>query len=169
MGRGPGHSQAVRRRTEAGVTLVEMLVVLSVIAVAAGVVMLRFPASPGSTAATEAGALALALTQASDQALTSGRARSLEWSADGYHVVAWVPGSGWAEEPGRQRRLAPAIALARSDGGTNEPVLIGTDALSAPASFQLGTGASAWRVVFDGLAAEALPLAAPQPAPGAGP
>ena len=167
--RGFGNARPAQRGTEAGVTLVEMLVVLSVIAVAAGVVMLRFPAGTGSTVATEAGALALTLTRASDQALSTGRARSLEWSADGYHVLAWVPGTGWTEEPGLQRRLAASATLARSDGGTKAPVLLGTDALSAPATFRLGTGAAAWRVAFDGLTARALPLAAADPALAAPP
>ena len=153
--------QPLRRRSDSGITLVEMLVVLAVIAVAAGVVMLRFPGNAGTTPATEAVALALALTTASDQALTSGRPRSLDWAEDGYRVLHWLPGSGWVAEPGTVRALAPASALTRSDGAAAGPVLIGTDALTAPATFTLGTGTAAWVVAFDGLAARAQPEAAP--------
>lgn len=153
--------QPPQRRRDAGITLVEMLVVLSVIAVAAGVVMLRFPGNAGATPATEAVALALVLTRASDQALTSGRPRSLDWGQDGYRVLHWLPGSGWVAEVGTERALAPASALTRPDGAVAGPVVIATDALTAPAIFRLGTGTAAWLVAFDGLAAQAMPEAAP--------
>lgn len=157
----PAHR--LHRDAQAGITLVEMLVVLSVIAVAAGVVMLRFPGGSGNTPSAEAAALALVLTAASDQALTSGRARALDWSATGYRLLEWLPGSGWIESAGSQRTLAASSALASDTGAA--PMVIGSDALTAPASFTLGSGAAAWVVAFDGLAAQPIPPDFAQAAP----
>jgi len=149
-----------RRNIQAGITLVEMLVVLSIIAVAAGLVMLRFPGQRGTDVAGEAAALALLLDAASTQALATGRPRVLVWQADRYALMQWLPGSGWQTQDGTSRNLSADAALSRSDGGT-AALVIGSDALTPPARFAIGSGQAAWLVAFDGIGATALPGAAP--------
>ncbi len=77
-----------RRGAEAGLTLVEMLVVLAIIAVASGAAMLSFGGDGGPRAAdAEARKLAIALQRASDDALVASRPASMAWTAEGYAVA----------------------------------------------------------------------------------
>ena len=142
------------RRADSGVTLIEMLVVLSIISIAAGVLMLRFSDLTGNDPKAEAGHLAEVLTEAAETALYSGNPGALVWSQDGYRVETFKPGLGWqiVERQG-QRDLAAGITLRRNDGHDG-PLMIAPGGIALPARFLLTTVDAAWRVDFNGLSAE---------------
>lgn len=94
----PPTSRAARRRApDAGITLVEVLVVLALMGIAAGAVGLSLgPAARGTSARAEADLLVARMRRASDEALLAGRPVALAWSDRGYRFMAledevWMP------------------------------------------------------------------------------
>ena len=85
------------RARDAGVTLVEVLVVLVLIGVMAGAVGLSLgPIDRGDTLRREATLLTARLNRAADEALLTGDAMAFLWNADGYRFEVrrgadWVP------------------------------------------------------------------------------
>ncbi len=169
------------RHPESGVTLVEMLVVLSIIGVAAGAILLRSPGNGSGQAKTEALRLAALLSQASDTALITGQVQALVWSADGYYLLSARPDGGWSQPlAATSRSFAGPLRLSRRDG-LSAPLIIAASGLAGPASLTLTTGPGSgpdsgpdsgpntrtdtrtdtWRVDFDGLVAAARPEPAP--------
>lgn len=101
------------RRPQAGVTLVEILVVLALIGVVAGAVSLGLsPASRGPSPREEADLLAARMRRASDEVLLTGQAVALVWSERDYRFLALVEG-GWAPHPvpllGQAKTLGDAV------------------------------------------------------------
>lgn len=87
------------RASDAGVTLVEILVVLALIGTVASVVGLGLaPASRGLDAREEAELLAARMRRASEEVLLTGQAAALVWSGREYHFLALVDGA-WAPHP----------------------------------------------------------------------
>lgn len=80
-------------RTRQGFTLVELLVVIAVIGVAATAVVLSAP-DPRPTAAREAERFAARLTLAREEAILTNRAVAVRLSPDGYRFEAY-DGQGW--------------------------------------------------------------------------
>ena len=79
-----------RRHGEAGVSLVEVLVVLAIIGVMAGVGVLGLGAADrGARAEAEARRLADRLQLAADEVLVTGTPHALVWDAEGYRFLAW--------------------------------------------------------------------------------
>ena len=142
------------RREDAGVTLIEMLVVLSIISIAAGVLTLRFSNLTGNDPKAEAGQLADVLTQAGETALYSGNPSALIWSQTGYRVETFKPGLGWKVTEGHgQHDLAAGLSLRRNDGHDG-PLMIAPSGIALPARFLLTSADAAWGVAFNGLSAE---------------
>lgn len=139
------------RKADAGVTLIEMLVVLSIISIAAGVLILKFAGPSSADPRAEAGRLADTLSQAAETALYSGNPSRLIWSADSYRIDTFKPGLGWqpteASEP-----LANGLSLRRNDGHDG-PLMIAPGGIALPARFLLTSAAASWRVDFNGLSA----------------
>ena len=142
------------RRSDSGVTLIEMLVVLSIISIAAGVLILRFSGLVGNNPKAEAGNLAEVLTEAAETALYSGNPSALVWSSDSYRIETFKPGLGWqtAQDHG-QHDLAAGVTLRRNDGHDG-PLVIAPSGIALPARFLLTSADAAWRVDFNGLSAE---------------
>lgn len=129
------------RDPQAGVTLVEVLVVLVLVGVMAGAIGLRVGdrdavASAETRAATR---LAVQLTEAATEALATGTAQYLIWDADGYQLS----GSG-------DRRIAARISTAPGQYPITPDLL---PDLSGPLRLTLGPRT----VMFDGARAFVLP------------
>ena len=107
-----GGDRRVRRDPQAGLTLIEMLVVLVIVAVMAGVAVLGLGAlDRGARAEAEARRLADRLQLASDQVLVSGAPLAMVWDAGGYRFLRWDAGQGaWAASGAGADRPAPRAA-----------------------------------------------------------
>lgn len=141
-----------QRRGDSGLTLIEMLVVLSILSIAAGVLILRFAPHGSRDPAAEAGHLADLLAAAGETALYSGTLQALVWTSDRYRLDIYHPGTGWQTELGDAGRvLGSGLSLSRDTG--DGPLLIAPGGLALPAAFRLTSPARVWRVDFDGLSA----------------
>ncbi|QFT61973.1 hypothetical protein FIU91_03445 [Roseivivax sp. THAF30] len=151
------------RGRDAGVTLLEVLVVLALIGVSAGLVSLSV--RPGDRAdqavRQDSELLAARLSIAVEESLVSGRAAALDWRRDGYSFVEWRE-EDW--RPHGNPRLAErqtvsrALSLAGDTGATEGRLTIGPDAAPPPGRttiFRIGARAN---VAFDGLSAYVEPL-----------
>ena len=103
------------RPIEAGVTLVEMLVVLVLVATLAGAVALSLPAARGADPLVEAELLAARMRRASEEALLAGAPVALAWDGEGYRFLVSMDGA-WTPHPVRllaeTRTLPSGLALA---------------------------------------------------------
>ena len=151
------------RRHEAGVTLVEVLVVLAIMGVMTGIAALAIPSGPRpATLRAAADLLAARLDIAAEESLISGRAARLEWDGTGYRFTE-RQGDDWA--PHGNAALAgphPADGIAlRGETGGGSGVLTITPDLAPPdgtiVRVGLGrageVGAGPVAVVFDGASA----------------
>jgi general secretion pathway protein H len=130
------------RDGQAGLTLVETLVTVAIVAVMAGLVTLgvaRVGAAGG--AADEAARLAAVLDAGADAALASGRDRVLTWGPDSY-----------ALEGAEVHRLPAGVALARADGSA-APILLSGSGAAPAVALVLRDRRGARGVWFDGLRA----------------
>lgn len=92
------HQDPLSRDTAAGVTLIEVLVVLILIGVMAGVVGLSLGSGGGrgDVVGREADLLVARLNRAADETILTGRTLSFVWDQSGYRFAiregdAWVP------------------------------------------------------------------------------
>ncbi|MBO9379370.1 type II secretion system protein GspH [Sphingomonas histidinilytica] len=149
------------RGGESGMTLVEMLAVLAIIAVAAGATVLGIGAAtraPGVEA--EARRLASRLQSVADEAMVSDRPVALSWDEKGYAFTGW-DGRGWqtgTDEAHARHRLPAGIRL--DMGRRTPPLLLGVDGTGVPATIGLRSGKDRWLVVYDGLSASPIPVPA---------
>lgn len=130
------------RQPQAGVTLVEILVVLSIIAITTGAVMLRLGVGRSDDALTStAQTMALAITQASDAALAGGEDRVLEAGALGWTLHRPGAEPVWTPLPG-------GVTVAEVG-----PWRLAADGTSAPFGVTLSLRDRAITVAYDGLRA----------------
>lgn len=145
----------LRPAGESGLTLVEMLVVLAIIGVAAGATVLGMGAAArGASVEAEAQRLAARLQLAADDAMVADRPVALAWTRDGYGFVAW-DGRRWRREGGEgfaPHDLPGGMTLAVFPAG--QPIAVMFD--GPPISARLVGAAGTWRVVYDGLRARAV-------------
>lgn len=154
--------QRIRRRRDAGVTLVEILVVLALVGITAGVVGLSLgPSTRGTGARDEAVILTARMRRASEEALLTGQPAALLWSETDYRFVALLEGA-WTPHP------VPLLAETRSlnggvrfQGKTKGGYVVTAAALPADGlalalrlGFDGGDPAKAVEVTWDGAGAE---------------
>jgi general secretion pathway protein H len=142
-------------------TLVEMLVVLAIIGVAAGATVLGIgSATRGGSVAAEANRLADRLRLAADEVMVSDRQLAFVADPDGYSFVAW-DSRGWHAEDSdsfARHELAGGIRLV---GASPAPQLVGVDGSGAPINVRLASSAGDWIVAYDGVSVAAAPVALP--------
>ena len=161
-----GRTRDVARDGEAGLTLVEVLVVLAIVGVMTGVTMLGGGLlDRGARAEAEAMRLAQRLQLAADTAMATEVPHALVWDAEGYGFVGWDAGAG-AWQASADARLGARHALPgalRLDGGAQggaeagapAPIVIAADLAAPPVALRVVGPGTVWRVDFDGFAARA--------------
>lgn len=106
-----------RRADERGFTLVELMVVIAIMALAATVVVLTIPGQEHSVR-SEADRLAARLAAARDVAVIEGRSVSVSFAPSGYGFERRIDGA-WQPLPGRafaQRAWPGGVRFAAGDG-----------------------------------------------------
>ena len=152
------------RHRESGMTLIETLLVLAVVEIAAGASILAIGGSDRSARPeSEARRLADRLALARDEALIDAAPLALVWDETGYRFLAWsVEDAVWrpsaAPVLGERHDLPDRMAL---HGPDDASLMIEADALTAPAVFDLTGDGTQWQVHFDGIEARASAQAAP--------
>jgi general secretion pathway protein H len=135
---------------QAGVTLIEMMIVLVVIGIATGAATLGLGAlSRDDTVEAAARRLSAAISLGLDDALISGNSRVVVWDAQGYQIGA-----------GARHDLDPTVTLSRADG-LSDAVVLSAAATSSPVILVLSGPSDAWHLALDGFAVQAASGPAP--------
>ncbi|MCX7560529.1 prepilin-type N-terminal cleavage/methylation domain-containing protein [Sulfitobacter sp. F26204] len=151
------------RITDSGVTLIEVLVVLALIGVSAGIVTYALPSGAGTrTLDQEAALLASRLNIAAERSLVGGHQYRLDWTAAGYNFAQWRD-SAWHKAStaplNQDHTLTGSTLLTDRDGRRQGDLRITPDLLPAPqggSRLQLEAGMFRRVVLFDGAAANIL-------------
>jgi len=155
-----GQIANVRKAHRSGMTLVEILVVLAIVGVMAGVVTLGVGLGDrGLGVESEANRLADRLRLASDDVLTTRRPLELAFDAEGYGFVRGEDQAGGVVDALAERHRLPD-GVRMTGLGVSSPMTIDPDGAQPVATFGLAKGDRRWRVEFDGLNAVATPVAA---------
>ncbi|WP_010543191.1 GspH/FimT family pseudopilin [Sphingomonas elodea] len=156
-----GAGSAARRASQAGMTLIEMLIVLAIIGVAAAAVTLGIGAATRKPSVeSEARRLASRLQAAADDAMLGDRLVAFTAQAHGYGFATMSPNGTLAA------RTDDALAPHTLPGGitltldTRPPVVLGVDGAGKPMSATIDNGSQRWLVRYDGLTATAVPVPA---------
>lgn len=130
---------SARRQRDSGMTLVEVLVVLAVVGIAAGASVLSLSPPRGDATGAAARRLAAAIQAAADRSITTGAVTILAAAPGGYGIgpthVDLPPGTHLATS-------VPAVRIA-FDG--------------QPFALVVERGSEHWTVAFDGMDAAATP------------
>lgn len=149
----------MRAPGEAGLTLIEMLVVLAIIGVMSSVAMLGLGSTGrGPSAQAEARRLTASIQLAADEAMVTDRPLALNWDGRGYGFVEWdSKRNEWephkVPDLGGRHQLPGDVSLTSQSSEPRMPI-----GDQAPVDFTVTTGSESWNVRFDGLNAEALPV-----------
>lgn len=131
---------------DAGLTLLEMLIVLAVIAIATGATVLSLSPRRGNPTEVEARRLATTIQVAVDRSIATGANAALVVDAHGYAAAG-----------GPRHPLPTDIVLSGAPG----PALALTLDGAVPFDLVVARGGDAWRVAFDGVRAVAVPARDP--------
>jgi len=141
-------------------TLVEMLIVLAIIGVAAGAVSLSIGAATRAPSVeSEARRFAIRLQAAADDAMLGDRMVALTADKGGYgfatvNADGTIPQGTAALDP---HRLPGGMTMALSAA---PPMVLGLDGAARPLVATLSSGGQRWMVRYDGLTAVASPAPA---------
>lgn len=145
-------------RSDGGFTLIEMLVVLMIIGVAAGAVTLGIGSvTRGPSVETEARRLAARLQAASDDAMLGDRLIAFTAEKHGYGFATFAAGGALiprTDDALGFHQLPSGIVVTLS---VKPPVVLGMDGAGRPMAATIESGAQRWVVTFDGLTARAVP------------
>ena len=152
-----GDGILLRRPSEVGLTLIEMLIVLAIIGVAAGATTLGIGAATRAPSVeTEAKRLATRLQAAADDAMLGDRTIAFTAEKHGYGF-ATIGADGKTAA-----RTDDALGFHRLPGGitmtlsTRPPVVLGVDGSGKPMSATIESGSQRWLVTYDGMTATAI-------------
>lgn len=156
------------RHVEAGITLIEVLVVLALVGVATGTVMMTV-GDRGTRAEAEALRLSRHLSLGVDEALISGTSLALQWDAAGYSFVQMpIAGGDVRDWPAAElevlalRHDLPAtLQMSLRDQSGTGPLLLPPSGIAATSVFDIKGSSPVWAVTFDGFSAQARPEAYP--------
>lgn len=156
----PGGSTVIAEinPAEAGLTLIEMLIVLSIIAISAGAIALGIGATTRQpTLESEARALAALIQTGADDAMLGDRLVALTVDEHGYGFASW-DGRGWVAK-GDYHDIPSGMVVTFD---ARPPIMLGADGSGQPmtATITPDEGRSGWRVRYDGLTAVAEPIPA---------
>jgi general secretion pathway protein H len=147
------------RPSEMGMTLIEMLIVLAIIAVAAGAVTLAIGAATRAPSAeSEARRLATRLQSAADDAMLGDSMVAFTAQPSGYGFARHANGAWQAFE-------SEALAAHTLPGGmvmrlsARPPIVLGPDGAGKPLVATIESGGQRWLVLYDGLTASVSPAA----------
>lgn len=139
------------KRADDGISLVEVLIVLAIIAAVVSMAVLSTGSADRSgRAGLEAQQFAARLSLAADKALTSGQPIVLSWSEDRYAFDA-LASAGEGRPPRQADRILPRPL--QLTGVVARPFVIGSDQASI-ARWQIADGRQSAAIVFDGLTAQ---------------
>lgn len=149
------------RPSQAGMTLIEMLIVLAIIGVAAGAVTLGIGAATRKPSVeAEARRLATRLQAAADDAMLGDRLVAFTAQPHGYGFATVIPGGKLAartDDAFAPHTLPAGITLTLD---TPPPVVLGVDGSGKPMAATIDNGSQRWLVRYDGLTATATPAPA---------
>lgn len=156
-----GAGSTARRASQAGMTLIEMLIVLAIIGVAAGAVTLGIGAATRKPSVeAEARRLATRLQAAADDAMLGDRLVAFTAQPHGYGFATVAPGGKLAartDDAFAPHTLPAGITLTLD---TRPPVVLGVDGSGKPMAATIDNGSQRWLVRYDGLTATAAPAPA---------
>jgi general secretion pathway protein H len=150
---------ADRRQRDSGVTLIEVLVVLALIGVSAGVVSYAIPSGRADRdLRQEAELLTARLNLAAERSLVEGRRYRLNWEGSGYSFEEWTEAEWRTTTPpfDAPHRLAGDTRLRQTGGAATGALRITPDLLppeEGALHLRLAAGESSLTVIFDGAAA----------------
>jgi general secretion pathway protein H len=124
-----------RKRKVRGFTLVELMVVIVIVGLAASVVVLTIPEASGSLAG-EAETFAARAKAARDGAILEARPAAIRVGPAGYDVLRRLDGE-WRAEPAREWTEGTAVALT---GGSDGSIRFDATGLAGPAILTLRRG-----------------------------
>lgn len=153
----PG-SPAKRGASDAGLTLVEMLVVLAIIGIIASVAVLSVGSGSSRSAQVEARLLQSRLQYAADRTMVTDAAIALVPAPDGYRFVEWDERSeAWRDSVttglAAQHRLPRGVVLTASDA--QPQLLLGAYGGGTGFVLTLAGENRVWNVRYDGVSARA--------------
>lgn len=149
--------RAQARQSQAGVTLVEVLVVLVLIGVMAGVVGLSLgPTDRGNAAGREAQLLTTRLNRAADEAVLTGDPMAMVWTETAYKFLS-LQGGVWVAHPvvilGTAHELEDGIQFSDDLATGGQFVVLASLHPVNGATLELGLGDQGSGVIFDGATA----------------
>ncbi|MEO6092050.1 MAG: prepilin-type N-terminal cleavage/methylation domain-containing protein [Novosphingobium sp.] len=147
-------------RSEAGMTLIEVLVVLAIIAVAAGLSVLAIGAGSGTSGRAEAARLASRLQLAADRSMIEDTRLAFAPAKDGYSFIEWDARQGsWRPSRidglGERVRLPAGMTITPDDARPLFPLDANAGGLGF--TLTLADRSRHWAIAFDGITARLQP------------